>query len=96
MKNDTRLSMRERCNLTNLMDMGLSISTIAKRLGGHRSTIYRELMRNGDDRAGYLPRRAQEKAQHRCYSKPNKLVVNSLCYNIGYGKIKIRLEPVHR
>lgn len=42
----TRLSMRERCNLATFMDMGLSISSIAKRLSRHRSTIYRELSKN--------------------------------------------------
>ena len=40
------LTLEERCRLRGMMEMGLSKSEIARRLGRHRSTIQRELERN--------------------------------------------------
>jgi IS30 family transposase len=42
----SHLSLEERCRLRGLMEMGLSVSEIARRMGRHRSTIERELARN--------------------------------------------------
>jgi len=42
----SHLSLEERCRLRGLMEMGVSFSEIASRLGRHRSTIQRELERN--------------------------------------------------
>jgi len=42
----SHLSLEERCRLRGLMEMGLSVSGIARRLGRHRSTVQRELTRN--------------------------------------------------
>ena len=39
-------SLEERCRLRGLMEMGLGASQIARRLGRHRATIYREIARN--------------------------------------------------
>jgi transposase, IS30 family len=42
----SHLSLEEGCRLRGMMEMGLSISELARRLGRHRSTIQRELERN--------------------------------------------------
>ena len=42
----THLKLEERCRLRGLMEMGLGISEIARRLGRHRATIHREISRN--------------------------------------------------
>jgi IS30 family transposase len=40
------LSLEERCRLRGMMEMGLGVSEMARRLGRHRSTVQRELGRN--------------------------------------------------
>ena len=42
----SHLDLEERCRLRGMMEMGLSVSEIAGRLGRHRSTVQRELRRN--------------------------------------------------
>ena len=42
----SHVSLEERCRLRGMMEMSLSISEIARRMGRHRSTIRRELERN--------------------------------------------------
>ena len=42
----THLDLEERCRLRGLMEMGLGIGEIARRLGRHRTTIHREIARN--------------------------------------------------
>lgn len=54
-------SLEERCRLRGLMEMGLSKSAIARRLGRHRSTIDRELRRN-TNADGYRPDSADRRA----------------------------------
>lgn len=44
--NYSHLSLDERCRLRGLMEMGLGTGEIARRLGRHRGTIYREIARN--------------------------------------------------
>ena len=57
----SHLSLEERCRLRGMMEMSLSISEIARRMGRHRSTIRRELARNrcAD---GYRPDSAARRA----------------------------------
>ena len=57
----SHLSLEERCRLRGMMEMGLSVSEIARRFGRHRSTIDRELRRNrcAD---GYRPDSAARRA----------------------------------
>jgi IS30 family transposase len=40
--NYTHLEIEERCRLRGLLEMGLGIGEIARRLGRHRTTIHRE------------------------------------------------------
>jgi transposase, IS30 family len=57
----SHLSLEERCRLRGMMEMGLSLSEIARRLGRHRSTVQRELGRNRRV-DGYRPDSAQRRA----------------------------------
>lgn len=42
----SHFGLEERCRLRGMMEMGLSLSEVARRLGRHRSTIHREIERN--------------------------------------------------
>jgi len=42
----SHLTLEERCRLRGLMEIGLGVSEIARRLGRHRGTIHREVGRN--------------------------------------------------
>jgi IS30 family transposase len=44
-ENYSHLTLEERCRLRGLMEMGLGVSEIARRLGRHRGTLYREIGR---------------------------------------------------
>ena len=57
----SHLGLEERCRLRGLMEMGVSVSEIARRLGRHRSTIQRELARNRCA-GGYRPDSAARRA----------------------------------
>ena len=64
----THLSMFDRRRFYTFLEMGLTITEIAKRLAKHRSTVYRELKRNSS-RKGYLPKTAQLKMEERAKQK---------------------------
>ncbi len=57
----SHLSLEERCRLRGMMEMGLSVIGIARRLGRHRSTIQREIERNRSA-DGYRPDSAERRA----------------------------------
>lgn len=63
MKKYSRVSYEVRCQIYAFMQTSLSIPVIAKRLGFHKSTIYREIKRNTWD--NYHPSLAQKLAQER-------------------------------
>ncbi len=44
--NYNHLTLDERCRLRGLMEIGLGVGEIARRLGRHRGTIHREVGRN--------------------------------------------------
>jgi IS30 family transposase len=60
-----QVTSEERYSLSAYKGMGFSISEIARKLGKHRSTIYRELKRNRADDGTYKTVRACEKANAR-------------------------------
>ena len=64
----THLSMSDRRRLHIFLEMGLTMTEIAKRLSRHRSTLYRELDRNQEEEI-YLPGIAQEKTEERAKQK---------------------------
>ena len=57
----SQLTLEERCRLCGLMELELSKTEIARRLGRHRSTIDRELARNSN-LDGYRPDTADRRA----------------------------------
>ena len=68
MGNYTHLSSSDRRRFYTFLEMKLSMTDIAKRLGKDRSTLYRELGRNKEPE-GYLPGTAQLKAEERAKQK---------------------------
>lgn len=65
------LTQHERYYIWQRMSRGDLVSTIAKDIEVHRSTIYRELKRNKNDEGKYLPGTAELKTrQRRADSKP--------------------------
>ncbi len=64
----THLSMSDRRRFCTFLEMGLSISEIARKLSKHRSTLYRELDRNSEEEK-YLPKAAQLKTEERAQQK---------------------------
>lgn len=68
MGNYTHLSISNRRRLYTFLEMGLSITEIAKRLVRNRSTIYREINRNKESEI-YYPGIAQQKAEERTERK---------------------------
>jgi IS30 family transposase len=71
---DRYLSRDERYEIARLKDAGLSLRSIAVRLGRSPATISRELRRNADPRTGYQPERAHTLAwQRQRRPKPSKI-----------------------
>ncbi len=69
------LTRDERCQIGALKESGLSDGAIAARLGRDRSSVWRELRRNGGD-SGYSPGEAQGRAEARrgaASSNPRKM-----------------------
>jgi len=63
MSNYTHLSLSERHKLSILLQKGLSIRQIAKRLNRHRTTLYREIARHRKRSGTYNPFSADKSAQ---------------------------------
>jgi IS30 family transposase len=57
----SHVTLEERCRLRGLMEIGLSPGVIARRLGRHRATVYREIRRNRCV-DGYRPDSADRRA----------------------------------
>lgn len=89
----THLSISDRRRLCVFLQMGLSISEIARRLSRHRSIIYRELERNQEEES-YLPGIAQEKTEARAEQKrPNKLTKNGVIRDYVIRSLKKGWSP---
>ena len=59
------LTQKQRYQIEELLQGKCSVGRIARKLGVHRTTIYRELRRGGHHRDGYAAWRAQEAAERR-------------------------------
>ncbi len=71
MRSYHQLTPRDRCHIEHYLQVGSKVFDIAKFLGVHRSTIYRELRRNR--RGSYKAKRADDLAMERCYRQPYKI-----------------------
>lgn len=93
MEHYTHLSMSERRQFYLLLEMGLSIGAIAKKLSRHRSSLYRELKRN-TDQGEYLPGLAQEEAQKRIrFNRTSKLQRDPALYDYVISHLKEGWSP---
>lgn len=65
MEKYTHITGKDRENLYIWKQEGVAVKEMARRLGKHKSSIFRELSRNSDRKVGYLPDRAHDKALKR-------------------------------
>lgn len=89
----TQLSKKERFRIHIHLDKGKSIQEIAKLLGRHRSTIYREVKRNSFNKR-YLPDTAHKKYKRRRSRKTKSKIklCNKLFWYIAQ-KLKLGWSP---
>jgi IS30 family transposase len=74
-------------------DVNMSWTVIARRVGRHRTTVFREVTRNGD-RAGYRPALAQKRAdRQRQRPKPFKLVSDPVLRAAVTADLKAGYSP---
>lgn len=73
-----QLTSEDRAVLAHLLTMNVPKNEIARRLGKHRSTIYRELARNTGP-AGYLPEEAQQRTDVRRWVNHRVAKMNDPC-----------------
>lgn len=89
----TQLSVTDRRRLYVYLEMGVTVSEIAKKLEKHRSSIYRELSRNQEPE-GYFPVVAQEKTGERRQRKQlSKLQKNGILRDYVVRSLKKGWSP---
>jgi IS30 family transposase len=88
------LTRDQRCQLYTLKKRGDSVSIIAKELGVHPSTIYREQKRNIGKR-GYRFKQANDKAlERRQVASSQKAKMTSITVSIINEKLRLQWSPV--
>jgi transposase, IS30 family len=92
MSNYTHLTLKERKKLFAYLQMGLSIKELAKRMKRHRSTIYRELNRNSEDKY-YTPCSANAKMKLRYSGRPKKIHPDTALYYYIVRQLKKGWSP---
>lgn len=93
MKVYNQIKFEERKSLYVMKQEGTKVSAMAIGLRRHRSTIYRELKRNCDDKLGYLPDTAHHTMVRRKAKHPAKPVKNKLLFNMVIDKLKLGWSP---
>ena len=72
-----QISYRERLRLYRGLRAGQSVIELAEELGRHRSTIYREIRRNGSGMLGYLPDLAARRTRRRRRHGRSKILLDA-------------------
>lgn len=90
-KNYKQLTYEDRIALCHLVRAGISKPQIAKQLNCHRTTIYRELKRNGT-RIGYLPIVAGRKVKER-KKRYFKLKRDKALNKVVFSRLKLGWSP---
>ena len=86
MKQYSRVSYEVRCQIDAFLQAKFSIPEIAKRLGYHKTTIYRELKRNSQ-LGLYTPKRADVLSNKRYKNCRKKTVLTGAVLNLLEGKL---------
>jgi len=93
-KKYTHLTMEHRIAIAWMLDRRISKADIAKQLKVHRSTIYREIKRNYDEKWGYYSLIADSKAAKRqVHQKERKLDRNSALLEYVIDSLKLGWTP---
>jgi IS30 family transposase len=88
------LTQEERYKISTLLELGIEKKEIAIRLGRNRTTIYRELKRNSDQRNGnYEANLAQRKSDKRHKEKNKHIVFTEEMKGYVTNKIRTDLSP---
>ena len=86
-----RVTFEDRCLISALRKIKLSIAEIANQTGFNKSTISRELRRNGEK--SYLPRQAHQKAQDRFMACRRPKKIRGSLEELVVGKITDDWSP---
>lgn len=92
-KKYTHFTGKDRENLYIWKKEGVAVSEMAKRLGKHKSSLFRELSRNSDRRVGYVPDRAQDKTLKRRAGRVGKLDRNQKLKSYVIAKLSNGWSP---
>ncbi|WP_180116305.1 IS30 family transposase [Acinetobacter sp. YH12119] len=91
MRNYSQLTREQRYQISALFNTGHSVTEIAKEIGKHKSTISRELRRNGSKQT-YCPKRASKLANVRHKLKP-KYRINPLIWEMIKELLQKKWSP---
>jgi len=78
----TQLTSAHRYTLSIMNWQGFSVADIAMAIGCHRSTIYRELKRNGCNDGGYRPSKAVTRTRGRRSRSRRNLQYTHSCFRL--------------
>jgi IS30 family transposase len=92
-KKYTHFTGKDRENLYIWKKEGVTVIEMAKRLGKHKSSIFKELSRNSCKKVGYLPDRAHNKALKRRAKGIKKLKRNPKLKFYVIAKLKKGWSP---
>lgn len=87
-----RVTREDRLRIKDGLDAGLSKSAIADKLGFHKSTIGREILRN-KGRRGYRPKQAQQLASGREACKHGPYKMNPVLMTTIIERLQLRWSP---